>query len=110
MWRIRYDEPSKNYKEEYWNGDIFLDELLEDIIVAVTQKNVHPFDIIIQDLDGAYDETIENEDDREEIYSMAELVSYIENNEHVFLEDESLLEKLKEIPQVRELLKEQMYF
>lgn len=102
MWRIRYDEPSTNYKEEYWNGDIFLDELLMDIIDAVKNKNVCPFDIIIQNLDGEYDERIEEVDDREEMWTINQIIDYIDDDE-VFIEDRSLICKLKEIPSIKEI-------
>ena len=104
MWRIRYYEPSTNYEEEYWNGDIFLDELLEDIIEAITEKDICPVDIIIQNLDGDYDESVEEVDDREEMWTINELIDYIEEDDDVFIEDRNLINKLKEIPSIKELL------
>lgn len=46
-WRIRYDIPKTNYEEEYWHGDLNLDELLCEIHKALSEEDVCPSDIII---------------------------------------------------------------
>lgn len=112
--RIRYDDPTNN-NEEYWNGDIYLDELLKDILVAVEQKNVCVGDIKIQNLDGYYDEDEENEDDREEFWSLRQLVEHIDEYGYddkkdslylgeTFEDADDLVKKFKYSPKIKEYL------
>ena len=117
--RIRYNDPTNN-GEEYWNGDIFFDELLEDFIEAVEKKGVYPCDIIIQNLDGYYDEDEEDEDDREEMWSAKEMLEYIERIgyeggiDSIYLgetpeESRKLLNRFKHSPKIKEYLLELGY-
>lgn len=75
--RIRYNDPTDD-SEEYWMGDIYFDELLEEILEAVENKNVPVGDIMIQNLNGYYDESVEEEDDREEFWSISKVVEHID--------------------------------
>lgn len=75
--RIRYNDPTDD-NEEYWMGDIYFDELLEEILEAVENKNVPVGDIMIQNLNGYYDESVEEEDDREEFWSILKVVEHID--------------------------------
>lgn len=59
-------------------GYIYFDELLEEILEAVENKNVPVGDIMIQNLDGYYDESVEEEDDREEFWSILKVVEHID--------------------------------
>ena len=108
MWRIRYlQDDEKGGISEYWLGDIFIDEVLHEIIKAVTKKDICLEDIVIQDLESPQYEIVEGMseeeiDNCEEMYDVEGFYHLITHRDF-FIEDREIL-----LPQVRDILNNEL--